>query len=51
MQTVIDKRETCLCAKFSGMDAIINLKTDFKTRNSQIVGTSWGWWKIKRLLI
>lgn len=29
-QTVIDNRETCLCAKSSGMDGIINLKTDLR---------------------
>lgn len=50
-QTTIDNRETCLCAKLSGMYAVIKFMADFKTKNILIIGTSWkGWVKKKRIL-
>lgn len=50
-QTTIDNREMCLCAKLSGMYAVIKFMTDFKTKNIQIIGTPWKGWVKKNLLI
>lgn len=48
-QTTIDNRETCLCAKLSGMYAVIKFMADFKTKNILIIGTSWKGW-VKKIM-
>lgn len=40
-QTTIDNRGMCLCAKLSGMNAVIKFMTDFMTKNILIIGTPW----------